>query len=104
MKNRTNIEKLISVNNGNGSAVSIDVSDVDKDSFKATLKGMLKDDAVITVKLGAVTGITLNGATKATGIKLKSTAVGKKATIAVEGDMVKSDDLTFAEVKGVSTA
>lgn len=95
----TNIEKLISVNNGNDSAVSIDVSDVDKDSFKATLKGMLKDDAVITVKLGAVTGITLNGATKATGIKLKSTAVGKKATIAVEGDMVKSDDLTFAEVK-----
>ena len=95
----TNIEKLISVNNGNGNAVSIDVSDVDKDSFKATLKGMLKDDAVITVKLGAVTGITLNGAAKATGIKLKSTAVGKKATIAVEGDMVKSDDLTFAEVK-----
>lgn len=95
----TNIGQLISVNNGNGGAVTVAVSDVDKDSFKATLTGMLKDDAVITVKLGAATGITLNGATKATGIKLKSTAVGKKATIAVEGDMVKSDDLTFAEVK-----
>lgn len=95
----TNIEKLISVNNGSGSAVTVAVSDVDKDSFKATLTGMLKDDAVITVKLGAATGITLNSAAKGTGIKLKSTAVGKKATIAVEGDMVKSDDLTFAEVK-----
>ena len=95
----TNIANLISVNNGQGAAVTVAVSDVDKDSFKATLTGMLKDDAVITVKLGAATGITLNGATKATGIKLKSTAVGKKATIAVEGDMVKSDDLTFAEVK-----
>lgn len=95
----TNIANLISVNNGSGSAVTVAVSDVDKDSFKATLTGMLKDDAVITVKLGAATGITLNGAAKATGIKLKSTAVGKKATIAVEGDMVKSDDLTFAEVK-----
>ena len=95
----TNIAKLISVNNGSGSAVTVAVSDVDKDSFKATLTGMLKDDAVITVKLGAATGITLNSAAKGTGIKLKSTAVGKKATIAVEGDMVKSDDLTFAEVK-----
>lgn len=95
----TNIAKLISVNNGSDSTVTVAVSDVDKDSFKATLTGMLKDDAVITVKLGAATGITLNGAAKATGIKLKSTAVGKKATIAVEGDMVKSDDLTFAEVK-----
>lgn len=94
----TNIGKLISVANGKD-AVVVEVSDVDKDSFKATLKGNLKDDAVITVKLGAATGITLNGVTKATGIKLKSTAVGKKATIAVEGDMVKSDDLTFAEVK-----
>ena len=95
----TNIAKLISVNNGSGSAVTVAVSDVDKDSFKATLTGMLKDDAVITVKLGAATGITLNSVAKDTGIKLKSTAVGKKATIAVEGDMVKSDDLTFAEVK-----
>lgn len=94
----TNIGKLISVANGKDT-VAVEVSDVDKDSFKATLKGNLKDDAVITVKLGAATDITLNGAAKATGIKLKSTAVGKKATIAVEGDMVKSDDLTFAEVK-----
>ncbi|WP_418703323.1 copper amine oxidase N-terminal domain-containing protein [Anaerotignum faecicola] len=95
----TNIAKLISVNNGNGSAVTVAVSDVDKDSFKATLTGMLKDDAVITVKLGAATGITLNSVAKDTGIKLKSTAVGKKATISVEGDMVTTDDLTFAEVK-----
>ena len=94
----TNIEKLISVANGKDT-VTVAVSDVDKDSFKATLTGMLKDDAVITVKLGAATDITLNSAEKGTGIKLKSTAVGKKATIAVEGDMVKSDDLTFAEVK-----
>lgn len=95
----TNIAKLISVNNGNGAAVTVAVSDVDKDSFKATLTGMLKDDAVITVKLGAATGITLNSVAKDTGIKLKSTAVGKKATISVEGDMVTTDDLTFAEVK-----
>lgn len=95
----TNIAKLISVNNGKGAAVTVAVSDVDKDSFKATLTGMLKDDAVITVKLGAATGITLNSVAKDTGIKLKSTAVGKKATISVEGDMVTTDDLTFAEVK-----
>ena len=95
----TNIVNLISVNNGNGSAVTVSVSDVDKDSFKATLTGMLKDDAVITVKLGAATDITLNSVAKNTGIKLKSTAVGKKATISVEGDMVTTDDLTFAEVK-----
>lgn len=95
----TNIAKLISVNNASGSAVTVAVSDVDKDSFKATLTGMLKDNAVITVKLGKVTGITNGTAAMETGIKLKSTAVGKKATIAVEGDMVKSDDLTFAEVK-----
>lgn len=95
----TNIANLISVNNGNGSAVTVAVSDVDKDSFKATLKGNLKDDAVITVKLGAASNIVLDSAAKGTGIKLKSTAVGKKATIAVEGDMVTTDDLTFAEVK-----
>lgn len=32
-------------------------------------------------------------------MKLKSTSVGKKATISVDGDMVTTDDLTFAEVK-----
>lgn len=94
-----NIAQMISVNNNGVGVVAVEVSDVDKDSFKATLKGNLKDDAVITVKLGAATGITLDSATKGTGIKLKSTAVGKKATIAVEGDMVTTDDLTFAEVK-----
>lgn len=95
-----NIANLISVANGkNNGAVTVEVSDVDKDSFKATLKGDLKDDAVITVKLGAASNIVLDSAEKGTGIKLKSTAVGKKATIAVEGDMVTTDDLTFAEVK-----
>lgn len=94
-----NIAQMISVNNNGVGVVAVEVSDVDKDSFKATLKGNLKDDAVITVKLGAATGITLDSAAKGTGIKLKSTAVGKKATIAVEGDMVTTDDLTFAEVK-----
>lgn len=94
-----NIAQMISVNNNDVGVVAVEVSDVDKDSFKATLKGNLKDDAVITVKLGAATGITLDSAAKGTGIKLKSTAVGKKATIAVEGDMVTTDDLTFAEVK-----
>lgn len=95
-----NIANLISVANGeNNGTVAVEVSDVDKDSFKATLKGDLKDDAVITVKLGAASNIVLDSAAKGTGIKLKSTAVGKKATIAVEGDMVTTDDLTFAEVK-----
>lgn len=94
-----NITQMISVNNNGIGVVAVEVSDVDKDSFKATLKGNLKDDAVITVKLGAATDITLDSAAKGTGIKLKSTAVGKKATIAVEGDMVTTDDLTFAEVK-----
>ena len=96
---KANIARMISVNNNGVGVVTVEVSDVDKDSFKATLKGNLKDDAVITVKLGAATGITLDSAAKDTGIKLKSTAVGKKATIAVEGDMVTTDDLTFAEVK-----
>ncbi len=96
-KRKTNIEAMVSVDNtaGGGTAISganLVVSDVDKDTFKLTLKGMLKDDAVITVKLGDKGGTT-------TGIKLKSTSVGKKATISVEGDMVTADDLVFAEVK-----
>ncbi len=67
------------------------VSDVDKDTFKLTLTGKnasakMEDDDIIVVKLN-------------TNIKLKSTSVGKKATISVEGDMVTADDLVFAEVK-----
>ena len=80
-------------------ATTFEVDDVDKDSFKLTIKGNLADEEVISVKLGNVTGIANGTATMDTGIKLSSTSVGKKATIAVEGDMVKSDDLTFAEVK-----
>lgn len=76
-----------------------EVSDVDKDSFKLTIKAELKDKDLIVLDLGAYE-VNASDATKnKTGIKLKSTAVGKKATISVEGDVVKSDDLTFAEVK-----
>ena len=75
----------------NGNAT---VSDVDKDSFKLTIKTHLFDDNLIVMDLGGVSAIT-----KGTAIKLKSTSVGKKATIAVEGDLVTTDDLTFAEVK-----
>ena len=76
-----------------------EVSDVDKDSFKLTIKKMLKDKDLIVLDLGAYKVDASDAAKNETGIKLKSTAVGKKATISVEGDMVKTDDLTFAEVK-----
>ena len=92
----TNILKMVG---SSVAATTFEVDDVDKDSFKLIIKGNLADEEVISVKLGAVTGITNNSVSVGTGIKLSSTSVGKKATIAVEGDMVKSDDLTFAEVK-----
>ena len=64
-----------------------EVTDVEDDSFKLTINGVkFKDDDVIGIKLG-------------NNITLKSTAVGKKATISVEGDMVTADDLVFAQVK-----
>lgn len=101
---KANIEKLFTAskigetNNtttlkfgANGNAT---VSDVDKDSFKLTIKTHLFDDNLIVMDLGGVS--TIGGGT---AIKLKSTSVGKKATIAVEGDLVTTDDLTFAEVK-----
>lgn len=101
---KTNIEKLFTkskigetnktttLNFGtNGNAT---VSDVDKDSFKLTIKTHLFDDNLIVMDLGGVSTIG-----KGTAIKLKSTSVGKKATISVEGDLVTTDDLTFAEVK-----
>ena len=76
-----------------GSSVTVptiaakDISDIDSDSFKLTIQGYnFKDDDVIGVKLGQ-------------NVKLKSTSVGKKATISVDGKMVTSDDLVFAEVK-----
>lgn len=63
------------------------ITDVEKDSFKLTIANVeLKDEDIISVKLGP-------------NMKLKSTSVGKKATISVDGDMVTTDDLTFAEVK-----
>ena len=71
-----------------GTAVEVsEITDVEKDSFKLTIEKVeLKDEDIISVKLGP-------------NMKLKSTSVGKKATISVDGDMVTTDDLTFAEVK-----
>lgn len=64
-----------------------EITEVEKDSFKLTITNVeLKDEDIISVKLGP-------------NMKLKSTSVGKKATISVDGDMVTTDDLTFAEVK-----
>lgn len=88
-----NIEKMIT------GVTNFEVSDVDKDSFKLTIKEELQDEQVIAVKLGKATNITVDGKTVETGIKLKSTSAGKKATISVDGDVVTTDDLTFAEVK-----
>ena len=101
---KANIEKLFTASkigetnktttlnfSANGNAT---VSDVDKDSFKLTIKTHLFDDDLIVMDLGGVSTIKED-----TAIKLKSTSVGKKATIAVEGDLVTTDDLTFAEVK-----
>lgn len=63
------------------------ISEVEKDSFKLTIEGTeLKDEDIISVNLHS-------------NIKLKSVSVGKKATIAIDGAMVTTDDLTFAEVK-----
>lgn len=98
---KANIEKLFEKTKlGNPATTALDftesgnaeVSDVDKDSFKLTIKTKLYDENLIVMDLGAY-------ATDKTAIKLKSTSVGKKATISVEGDVVTTDDLTFAEVK-----
>lgn len=98
---KANIEKLFAKTKlGNPAATALDftksgnaeVSDVDKDSFKLTIKTKLYDENLIVMDLGAYE-------TDKTAIKLKSTSVGKKATISVEGDVVTTDDLTFAEVK-----
>lgn len=101
---KANIEKLFTkskIGKSAATATGLDftngnatVSDVDKDSFKLTIKTHLFDENLIVMDLGGVSAIT-----KGTAIKLKSTSVGKKATIAVEGDLVTTDDLTFAEVK-----
>lgn len=88
---KATIESMVSGLTSN----EFEVTEVDKDSFKLTIKKNLVDEEVIALKLGntATTGVAT------TGIKLSSTSVGKKATISVEGNLVTSDDLTFAEVK-----
>ena len=86
------VKGLVAVAPANNSTVSTDsivITEADKDSFKMTINAKLMDKDVISLKLGMANSI----------VALKSTSVGKKATIAVEGDLVKTDDLTFAEVK-----
>ena len=70
---------------------SVVITEAEKDSFKMTINQKLKDDDVISLKLGMAGADNI--------LELKSTSVGKKATISVDGDLVKTDDLTFAEVK-----
>ena len=84
----SDIEGIVSlVRNGKTvSGASLSVSELEKDSFKLTIEERLQDEDVIAVDLHS-------------NIKLKSVSVGKKATISVDGDLVTSDDLTFAEVK-----
>lgn len=70
-----------------GDSGNAKITDNEKDSFKLTITGIqLKDKDIISVKLNS-------------NIKLKSTSVGKKATISVDSKLVTTDDLTFAEVK-----
>lgn len=79
----------VTVKKGQTDVVTIakdNISEVEKDGFKLTIEARLTDETVIAVNLH-------------NNIKLKSTSVGKKATIAVDGAMVTTDDLTFAEVK-----
>ena len=84
------IAKNVKVTRGTTAVTNItadSISEVEKDGFKLTIEGVeLKDEDIISVDLHS-------------NIKLKSTSVGKKATIAVDGAMVTTDDLTFAEVK-----
>lgn len=79
----------VTVKKGGSTVTTItkdNISEVEKDGFKLTIEARLTDETVIAVNLH-------------NNIKLKSTSVGKKATIAVDGAMVTTDDLTFAEVK-----
>ena len=84
------IAKNVKVTRGTTTVTSItadNISEVEKDGFKLTITNVeLKDEDIISVDLHS-------------NIKLKSVSVGKKATIAVDGAMVTTDDLTFAEVK-----
>lgn len=82
--------KNVKVTRGTTAVTNItadNISEVEKDGFKLTITNVeLKDEDIISVDLHS-------------NIKLKSVSVGKKATIAVDGAMVTTDDLTFAEVK-----
>lgn len=84
------IAKNVKVTRGTTAVTNItatNISEVEKDGFKLTIEGVeLKDEDIISVDLHS-------------NIKLKSVSVGKKATISVDGAMVTTDDLTFAEVK-----
>lgn len=84
------IAKNVKVTRGATTVTNItadNISEVEKDGFKLTITNVeLKDEDIISVNLHS-------------NIKLKSVSVGKKATIAVDGAMVTTDDLTFAEVK-----
>ena len=84
------IAKNVKVTRGTTAVTNItadNISEVEKDGFKLTITNVeLKDEDIISVDLH-------------NNIKLKSVSVGKKATIAVDGAMVTTDDLTFAEVK-----
>ena len=84
------IAKNVKVTRGTTDVTNItadNISEVEKDGFKLTITNVeLKDEDIISVDLHS-------------NIKLKSVSVGKKATIAVDGAMVTTDDLTFAEVK-----
>lgn len=84
------IAKNVKVTRGTTTVTNItadNISEVEKDGFKLTITNVeLKDEDIISVDLHS-------------NIKLKSVSVGKKATIAVDGAMVTTDDLTFAEVK-----
>lgn len=84
------IAKNVKVTRGTTAVTTItadNISEVEKDGFKLTITNVeLKDEDIISVDLHS-------------NIKLKSVSVGKKATIAVDGAMVTTDDLTFAEVK-----
>lgn len=78
-------------NSGTLAKKDITITDAAKDSFKMTINKALKDKDVIRLTLGMDDANNI--------LEMKSTSAGKKATISVDGDLVKTDDLTFAEVK-----
>nr|WP_288666828.1 copper amine oxidase N-terminal domain-containing protein [uncultured Anaerotignum sp.] len=89
------VKKFVKTAKGTTNSALVDgdvaITEAEKDSFKMTINQKLKDDDVISLKLGMAGVDNI--------LELKSTSVDKKATISVDGDLVKTDDLTFAEVK-----